>query len=505
MAYEVIIVDNGSTDDTPVWLAQLSGDVRVIRNDENLGFAKACNQGAKAARGRYLVFLNNGTIPQAGWLEALVQEVEHHPEVAVVGSKLLYPNGRIQHAGVTFSRTDRSPYHLYQGFRADVPAVNRRREFQAVTAACLLVRREVFEAVGGFDEGYRNGFEDVDLCLKIRERGWHIIYQPASCLIHLESQTPGRKTHELENWLRFRACWGSQWRLADEDLLAFEDGFRCEFPSPGIVRWVPLTNEHERAAWRIVAETQRAAQHHDDDTVRRNLRHPEQWPGDASVLRWGAQVAEALGEPHLAVAFWQRVSELTADAEARLALAKAFLRAGELAQAEAQLAALEPGTGDRGEVWLVRGVLALQRQDWAQAERAFEHALAAGADCRNATLGLGMTALEQGRTERAWDLFASLLGDNPDDREALHWLLRAGTVLARWQELERVLRTFVERNPAELAFRYAWAGVLLRCGRWDEAQRQASTIRLLEPEFPGLAELEQAVRDATPTQAQPAA
>jgi hypothetical protein len=116
-----------------------------------------------------------------------------------------------------------------------------------------------------------------------------------------------------------------------------------------------------------------------------------------------------------------------------------------------------------------------------------------------------MTALEQGRTERAWDLFASLLGDNPDDREALHWLLRAGTVLARWQELERVLRTFVERNPAELAFRYAWAGVLLRCGRWDEAQRQASTIRLLEPEFPGLAELEQAVRDATPTQAQPAA
>ncbi|MCP9473460.1 MAG: glycosyltransferase, partial [Nitrospira sp.] len=91
--YEVILVDNGSTDGTTAFLQTLQGEVQVIRNEENRGFAKACNQGAKAARGKYLVFLNNDTIPQPNWLGPLVQEVEEHPEVGVVGSKLLYPDG----------------------------------------------------------------------------------------------------------------------------------------------------------------------------------------------------------------------------------------------------------------------------------------------------------------------------------------------------------------------------------------------------------------------------
>jgi len=109
--YEVIIVDNGSTDETPALLASLGGDVQIIRNDENLGFAKACNQGARAARGRYLVFLNNDTIPQEGWLQALVKEAQAYPNVAVVGSKLLYPDGTVQHAGVAFARANSLPYH----------------------------------------------------------------------------------------------------------------------------------------------------------------------------------------------------------------------------------------------------------------------------------------------------------------------------------------------------------------------------------------------------------
>ena len=197
--YEVIIVDNASTDGTAEFLAALGGDVQVIRNPENHGFAIACNQGAKAARGEFLLFLNNDTIPTEGWLNALVDEVERHPDVAVVGSKLLYEDGTIQHAGVAFSRIVFTPYHIYRKFPADSPMVNRRREFQCVTGACMLVRREVFEQVGRFDEGFKNGFEDVDLCLKIREQGWHIIYRPDSVVYHLESQTPGRKTHETDN------------------------------------------------------------------------------------------------------------------------------------------------------------------------------------------------------------------------------------------------------------------------------------------------------------------
>ena len=169
--FEVIVVDNGSTDGTEEFLTHLGGDVQVVRNEENRGFAGACNQGAAVARGRHLIFLNNDTIPLANWLAPLVEEVERDPSVMMVGSKLLFPDGTIQHAGVAFSRFHRTPYHIYQGFPADAPEVNLRRELQAVTAACVLVRRSEFEAVQGFDEGFRNSFEDVDLCLRINERG----------------------------------------------------------------------------------------------------------------------------------------------------------------------------------------------------------------------------------------------------------------------------------------------------------------------------------------------
>src|SRR4029077_10795803 len=154
ISYEVIVVDNHSTDDTAQFLAQLSGDIQIIRNSENLGFAKACNQGARAARGRFLIFLNNDTIPLSNWLTALVAEVTSHPEVGVVGSKLLYEDDTIQHAGVVFSREALMPYHLYRGAHRGHPAVNQRRTFQSVTAACMLSRRESVGAQGGFAEQF---------------------------------------------------------------------------------------------------------------------------------------------------------------------------------------------------------------------------------------------------------------------------------------------------------------------------------------------------------------
>jgi GT2 family glycosyltransferase len=229
--YEVIVVDNDSTDGTAEFLASLGGDVQVIRNPENHGFAVACNQGAKAASGEFLLFLNNDTIPTEGWLNALVDEVERHPDVAVVGSKLLYEDGTIQHAGVAFSRNMFGPYHIYQKRPADWPMVNRRREFQCVTAACMLVRRAVFEQAGQFDEGFKNGFEDVDLCLKIREMKWRIIYRPDSVVYHLESQTPGRKAHEADNAKRLRERWAHKWWISDEDSLYLSDGFTCQYRS----------------------------------------------------------------------------------------------------------------------------------------------------------------------------------------------------------------------------------------------------------------------------------
>lgn len=192
--YELVLVDNGSTDGTYELFNNLSPPIKVIRNVRNQGFAKACNQGAESAAGKYLLFLNNDTEPQPGWLESLLNSAEQDPSVAAVGSKLLYPDGTIQHAGVVIAddRVTHDPLlgkHIYQGLPADHPAAGISREYKALTAACLLIRREAFEAVQGFDEGYWNGYEDVDLCFKLRQKGWKLIYQPDSVVVHHESKS----------------------------------------------------------------------------------------------------------------------------------------------------------------------------------------------------------------------------------------------------------------------------------------------------------------------------
>jgi len=116
LPHEVIVVDNCSTDGTREFLAQEdeAGRLRAILNPENRGFGKACNQGLDAARGRHVLFLNNDTIPLAGWLEALVRTVEDDPGVGVVGSRLLYPDGTLQHSGIVWNDRLRLD-HVHRG------------------------------------------------------------------------------------------------------------------------------------------------------------------------------------------------------------------------------------------------------------------------------------------------------------------------------------------------------------------------------------------------------
>lgn len=221
--YEVIMVDNGSSDDTRQGLSLLGTSVRVQLNESNLGFGRACNQGASMARGKYLVFLNNDTEPQPGWLEAMVKVVESDSSVAIVGSKLLFPDGTIQHGGVGFfyaAPDPITPAHL--NYKQPARAGNEMLELKAVTAACMLIRSEVFNAVGGFDEAFENGCEDVDLCLKVWESGGRIIYTPQSILIRHESVSEGRHLKDFNNldllhrhWLgRFTAFDGNGWASA---------------------------------------------------------------------------------------------------------------------------------------------------------------------------------------------------------------------------------------------------------------------------------------------------
>lgn len=211
---EIIVVDNNSSDGTQALLASFREkhpelNLSWIRNEENLGFAKGCNQGARSARGRCLIFLNNDVIALKGWLEPLLTALETNTGVGVVGSKLIFPDETIQHAGLVVGDFPApvSPFHIWHGKPRDYPEANVPRACQAVTGACFGIRKNLFEELGGFDEGYTNGCEDVDLCFRVRERGFKVLYIPSSELIHLESKTEGRFLHEETNVLRLNAKW----------------------------------------------------------------------------------------------------------------------------------------------------------------------------------------------------------------------------------------------------------------------------------------------------------
>lgn len=216
--YELILSDDGSDATTQSFLESQSNWSTVIFAKENCGFAAACSAGAKAARGEFLVFLNTDLELRPGWLEKLLACAEEDDKIGAVGCKLLYPDGTIQHGGVFLreDRLDRIPLiasHDHVGKRSNDPDANRRADLLAVTAAAFLVRKSAFEEVGGFDESYFNGYEDVDLCLELGKAGWRIVYEPACELIHFESKSGANRFASVkENQRRFLEKWNGRVR-----------------------------------------------------------------------------------------------------------------------------------------------------------------------------------------------------------------------------------------------------------------------------------------------------
>lgn len=237
--FELILVDNGSTDETGSLLDAQPASVKIVRNKQNLGFAHACNQGAARAEMPYLLFLNNDTEPYPGWLEPLIDVMDNDPRVAAAGCKLLFPDNTIQHAGVVMI-DDQAPggdplvaKHLYYGKPADFPAANRAMHYQALTAAALMVRNNMFQEVRGFDERYWNGYEDVDLCLKLRQQGYFLVYVPTSVLVHHESKSgPERFVKVQHNIEQLHANWLGK---VSPDFIVTADN-RCIETAAGIVR-----------------------------------------------------------------------------------------------------------------------------------------------------------------------------------------------------------------------------------------------------------------------------
>jgi hypothetical protein len=163
----------------------------------------------------------------------------------------------------------------------------------------MAVRRSVFAALGGFDEGYRNGFEDVDFCLRVRERGGRVVYQPASTLYHLESQTAGRKANDEANGRRLLERWGAHWaRVGDEDTVLVASGWAaCTEEGTGGKILKLLTDPAERERWQRVAAVQHALRANDLTGIRRIFATTRDWPDDPSLRSWLDRVAKLAGVP----------------------------------------------------------------------------------------------------------------------------------------------------------------------------------------------------------------
>ncbi len=217
LAHEMLFVDDGSTDGTRDWLAGLSqptvsrsnpppasAPCRAILNERNSGFAKSCNHGAAAATGEFLFFLNNDLVLLPGWFEPMLAAFELHPSAGLVGNvQHNFATGAIDHTGIFFNHQGK-PQH---GTTLPRFGPDGTRAVDALTGACFAVRRTTWEKLGGFDEDYVNGCEDIDLCLRARAAGFSLHVALRSVVRHHISQSPGRKLRDEQNTARLVARW----------------------------------------------------------------------------------------------------------------------------------------------------------------------------------------------------------------------------------------------------------------------------------------------------------
>lgn len=220
---EIIVVDDRSTDATAAWLADRADRLRVLSNVERSGFGANMNRAAAAASSEFVVLLNNDTVVAPGWSRAMLREALADQAAVVVGNRQLYFDGAsINHAGIVFDHLSR-PHHLHIGEAPDFLPALASRTFQAVTGACWLVRRQTFLDLGGFDATFRNGYEDIDFCLRAGAAGWRVRYAGDSVIRHHVSASEGRHDHALINEARFLSRWRGKVK-ADLNAFRARDG-----------------------------------------------------------------------------------------------------------------------------------------------------------------------------------------------------------------------------------------------------------------------------------------
>ena len=216
--FEVVIVDNASQrpyclEDFPI--RNFCTHFEIIRYDRHHSFSKSNNEAAKKCTGDYLFLLNNDVLLHENAIGSMLRLMKSEINVGICGSRLLFPDGTIQHCGTVFGGGNTGPFHIDRGVPAYlVPRINQER--QAVTGACMLISRQLWGELSGFDEAYAFGLEDVDLCLRARQHGWRVFCCNEVDSLHFESMTPGRSALDIPSRKLFMKKWKGSYTIDAE-------------------------------------------------------------------------------------------------------------------------------------------------------------------------------------------------------------------------------------------------------------------------------------------------
>ena len=305
---EVIVVDDASPDDTLALLSQIAG-LQVHALPQNVGFIGACNAGAARARGRFLVFLNNDTVPQPGWLDAMRATFDAQRSAGIVGAQLVYPDGRLQEAGAMLAHDGRGES---RGRFADPthPAFAWCADVDYVSGAALMIERALFGRLGGFDPRYAPAYyEDTDLAFRVRKAGSRVLVQAVARVVHLEGASAGTdpasgmKAAQARNLPVFAARWREALATRPADPVEAGQLPRSGTPQVLIVDNLTPTPDRDSASLRLV-------------NLMRLLReagaHVVFLPADRRHAGQATRALQAMGvevwhEPHVrGVARWMR-------------------------------------------------------------------------------------------------------------------------------------------------------------------------------------------------------
>ena len=212
ISYEVLIANDASVDGTEKYLESLPSSYRVFHQAGcSHGFARNNNWLAREAKGDYLLLLNNDAFVKGDWLAPMLNVFEKYSNIGFVGNvQKLHGTRRYDHMGVVFSPLG-NPRHYGQGF-FHRPFKGEVRKWSAVTAACCLIKRDLFSELGGFDENFLNGCEDVDLCIRLNRAGYNHYVVHDSVIDHVKGATTGRKDRNEENFALLMEKWGDDIR-----------------------------------------------------------------------------------------------------------------------------------------------------------------------------------------------------------------------------------------------------------------------------------------------------